>query len=160
LPIHFLVPSITHSSPSRRAEVSSATESEPCIGSVSANAPSVSSAAMPGSQRCFWSSDPSMAIDCIAGPACTPTNVPRLPSPRLSSMCTSPGGGRAHRRAAVAVDAVADDPQLGEFLDQRPRELGALPVAVDHREHVLVDEVAGAFQVAQLLVGQLSAMWK
>ena len=90
LPIHFLVPSITHSSPSRRAEVSSATESEPCIGSVSANAPSVSSAAMPGSQRCFWSSDPSMAIDCIASPACTPTNVPRLPSPRLSSMCTSP----------------------------------------------------------------------
>ena len=31
-----------------------------------------------------------MAIDCIASPACTPTNVPRLPSPRLSSMCTSP----------------------------------------------------------------------
>ena len=45
---------------------------------------------MGGSQRCFCSSDPSMAIDCIARPACTPTNVPTLPSPRLSSMCTSP----------------------------------------------------------------------
>jgi hypothetical protein len=31
-----------------------------------------------------------MAIDCMASPACTPRKVPRLPSPRLSSMFTSP----------------------------------------------------------------------
>jgi hypothetical protein len=31
-----------------------------------------------------------MAIDFIARPDCTPRNVPRLPSPRCSSMCTSP----------------------------------------------------------------------
>ena len=89
-PIHFLDPLITHSSPSRRAELSSATESEPCSGSVSAKAPSLSSAAIGGSHRCFCSSDPSMAIDCMARPACTPRKVPRLPSPRLSSMVTSP----------------------------------------------------------------------
>ena len=81
---------MTHSSPSRRAEVSSATESEPWSGSVSAKAPSFSSVAIRGSHRCFCSSEPSMAIDCMASPACTPRNVPRLPSPRLSSMFTSP----------------------------------------------------------------------
>ena len=31
-----------------------------------------------------------MAIDFIASPAWTPTKVPMLPSPRLSSMVTSP----------------------------------------------------------------------
>ncbi len=90
LPIHFFAPLIIHVSPSRRAVVSSATESEPCVGSVSANAPMLSSWAMAGSQRCFCSSEPSIAIDCIARPAWTPTNVPRLPSPRLSSMWTRP----------------------------------------------------------------------
>ena len=37
------------------------------------------------------------------------------------------GGERAHRWAAVALDAVADDAQLAHLLDQRPRELGASP---------------------------------
>ncbi len=63
---------MTHLSLSRRAEVSSATESEPCSGSVSANAPSLSSCAMLGSQRCFCSSEPSIAIDCMASPPWTP----------------------------------------------------------------------------------------
>ena len=90
LPIHFLAPSITQVSPSRRAEVSRATESEPWSGSVSANAPIFSSRAMAGSQRCFCSSDPQNAIDRMASPACTPTNVPMLPSPRASSIVTSP----------------------------------------------------------------------
>ena len=46
--------------------------------------------AISGSHRCFCSSEPSIAIDFIASPAWTPSNVPRLPSPRLSSMWTSP----------------------------------------------------------------------
>ena len=90
LPIQRLAPSSTQSSPSRRALVSSATESEPCSGSVSANAPIASSRAIAGSQRSFCSSEPSRSIDFIASPDCTPRNVPRLPSPRWSSMFTRP----------------------------------------------------------------------
>src|SRR5439155_23412384 len=53
------------------------------------------------------------------------------------------GGDRAERRAAVPVDAVPDDAQLGEPRDQRHRELRALPVPVDDRQYLVVDEVAG-----------------
>ena len=58
LPIHFLRPLSTQESPSRRAVVSSETESEPWSGSVRANAPILSSRAIGGSQRCFCSSEP------------------------------------------------------------------------------------------------------
>jgi hypothetical protein len=34
---------------------------------------------------------------------------------------------------AIALDAVADDAELAHLLDQRPGELGVLPVAVDDR---------------------------
>ena len=47
----------------------SATESEPCNGSVRAKAPSFSQRAMAGSQRCFCSSDPHRAIERMASPA-------------------------------------------------------------------------------------------
>ena len=90
LPIQRFSPSSTQWSPSRRAVVDSAIESEPWSGSVSANAPIFSIVDMDGSQRAFCSSEPHIAIDCMARPACTPRNVPRLPSPRCSSMCTSP----------------------------------------------------------------------
>ena len=53
LPIQRLAPSSTQSSPTRRAVVSSDTESEPWSGSVKANAPMASSRAMAGSQRFF-----------------------------------------------------------------------------------------------------------
>ena len=89
-PIHRLRPLSTQLSPSRLAEVSRATESEPCSGSVSANAPSLSMAAMAGSERSFCSSEPHIAIDFMARPACTPRNTPRLPSPRCSSIVTRP----------------------------------------------------------------------
>ena len=45
---------------------------------------------MSGSQRAFCSSEPHIAIDSMARPACTPRNTPRLPSPRCSSIVTSP----------------------------------------------------------------------
>jgi len=68
-PIQRLAPLITYESPTRRALVSSATESDPWFGSVSANAPNCSSLAIGGSQRSFCSSEPSIAIDFIASPA-------------------------------------------------------------------------------------------
>ena len=90
LPIQRFAPSSTYPSPSRTATVSSATASDPWVGSVSANAPSRSRVAIPGSQRFFCSSEPSNQMDRIARPACTAWNVPRLPSPRLSSMWIRP----------------------------------------------------------------------
>ena len=81
---------MTYASPSRRTLVSRWTASEPWSGSVSANAPIASRSAIAGSQRCFCSSEPSMAIDCIARFECTPKNVPMLPSARAHSMLTSP----------------------------------------------------------------------
>ncbi len=45
---------------------------------------------MGGNQRSFCSSEPSIAIDFMASPDWTPRKVPRLPSPRFSSMWTSP----------------------------------------------------------------------
>ena len=58
----------------------------------------------PGSHRCFCSSEPSIAIVFIASPAWTPRNVPRLPSPRWSSMCTSPHASGLSPGAPVALD--------------------------------------------------------
>ena len=55
-----------------------------------AKAPSLSIRAMAGSHRAFCSSEPHIAIDCMARPACTPRTTPRLPSPRCSSIVTSP----------------------------------------------------------------------
>ena len=90
LPIQRLAPSMTQESPSRRAVVSRAIESEPCLGSVRAKAPILSSRAIGGSQRSFCSAEPSMAIVFMASPDWTPRKVARLPSPRCSSMCTRP----------------------------------------------------------------------
>ena len=64
-------------------------------------------------------------------------------------------GDRAHRRAAVALDPVADDPEAAKLLDQVTGELGALPVVVDDRQHLVVDEVPGAVPVVALLRGEL-----
>ena len=66
LPIHFFRPFSTKESPSRRAEVSRPTASEPCSGSVRPKAPIFSSRAISGSQRSRCSSEPSTAIDCMA----------------------------------------------------------------------------------------------
>ena len=90
LPIQRLCPSSTNASPSRRAVVSSSSESEPWSGSVNAKAPILSMVAMAGNHRAFCSSEPHIAMDSMASPACTPRKVPRLPSPRCSSMLTRP----------------------------------------------------------------------
>ena len=157
LPIQRFSPSRIQSSPSRRALVSSATESEPCAGSVSANAPTASSRAIAGSQRCFCSSEPSSAIDFMASPDCTPRNVPMLPSPRWSSMFTRPRGERAHPGAAVAVDVLAVQAEVGEAAHERPGQLRGLPVLVDRRQDLPVDEAPRGHEVLPLLVRELVA---
>ena len=73
---------------------------------------------MGGSQRSFCSSEPSIAIDFIASPDWTPRKVPRLPSPRFSSMWTRPQAIGLIAGAAVALDVVAGDPELGQLLDR------------------------------------------
>lgn len=90
LPIHRLDPLKTHWSPSRRAEVSSATESEPWSGSMRAKAPTLFNPAMSGNQRCFCSSLPSSAMVPIDNPVCTPMKVLTLPSPRDISRISTP----------------------------------------------------------------------
>ena len=66
-------------------------------------------------------------------------------------------GERAHPRAAVALDVVADQAELAEAPEQRPGRLRALPVLVDRRQHLLVDEAPRAQEVIPLLVGELLA---
>jgi len=66
-----------------------------------------------------------------------------------------PAADGAHRRAAVALDAVADDSQPGHLLDQRPGKLGPLPVAVDDRQHLVIDEVPGAPPIVAFGRGEL-----
>ena len=79
-------------------------------GSVSANAPIFSSRAIAGSQRCFCSSEPSSAIDFIASPDCTPRNVPEAAVAAVQLHVHEAAGQRAHARAAVALDVLADRP--------------------------------------------------
>ena len=96
-----------------------------------------------------------MAIERIASPDWMPRKVPRLPSPRLSSMCTSP----------VAIGLIGGQPypsipsptmpSSASRLDERPRDLGPFPVVVDDGKDLLVDEVAGPAPVVRLVGRQL-----
>ena len=89
-PIHRFAPSRTQPSPSRRAVVVIAAGSEPPCGSVRAKHPISSPVAMPGSQRCFCSSEPYRRIALIAREPCTDTNVRQPESAASSSRQTSP----------------------------------------------------------------------
>ena len=66
-------------------------------------------------------------------------------------------GERGHPRAAVALDVLPEEAELGQAAHQRPRQLGRLPVLVDLRQHFVVDEAAGGEEVLPLLVGELVA---
>jgi hypothetical protein len=66
-------------------------------------------------------------------------------------------GERAHPRAAVALDVVANETELAEAPEQWPGRLGALPVLVDLRQDLLVDEAPRAEEVIPLLVRELLA---
>jgi hypothetical protein len=66
-------------------------------------------------------------------------------------------GQRAHAGAAVAVDVLADQLELGEAHHERPWQLGALPVVVDRPQEFLVDQAPGADEPLPLLVAELLA---
>ena len=154
LPIQRLAPSSTQESPSRRTVVSSATESEPWSGSVSAKAPIRSSVAIPGSQRCLCSSLPSRLIVPMASPDWTPRNVFTLPSPREISRLTMPAASRDSPGQPYPWIVEPTIPSRGELRHERPGELGPVPVVVDHREDVGVDEGADAVADGAGLVGE------
>src|SRR6266446_5787393 len=76
LPIHRFSPLRIQVSPSRFAVVVSPPEApDPTSGSVRPKQPIFSKRAMGGSHFCFCSSDPSIYIEPIARPLCTPTKV-------------------------------------------------------------------------------------
>ena len=68
-----------------------------------------------------------------------------------------PARHRAHPGAAVSLDVLADDAELGQPLDQRPADLGPFPVRADDRHDLLVDEPPDGDEVRPLLVGELLA---
>ena len=90
LVIHILVPLSTQSSPSRRAVVAIEPGSDPESCSVSPKQPISSPAAMPGSHRCFCSSEPYFQIGNIASEPCTDTKLRNPESPASSSRHASP----------------------------------------------------------------------
>src|ERR1700720_683231 len=84
LVIHILRPLRIQSDPSRRARVVIEAGSEPASGSVRPKQPSSSPAAIPGSHRCFCSSEPNLQIANIASEPCTDT-IDRIPESAASS---------------------------------------------------------------------------
>src|SRR5258707_4701808 len=86
LPIHFFSPLRIQVSPSRFAVVRSPPDApEPTSGSVRAKQPILSNRAIGGSHFCFCSSDPSIYIEPIASPICTPRKVENEGSMRAAS---------------------------------------------------------------------------
>ena len=77
-----------------------------------------------------------------------------LPSPRDISTVTIPAARRDRPGQPYPSIVDADDAEPGELRHERPRELGAVPVVVDHREHVGVDEGAHAVADRAGLVGE------
>ena len=91
LVIHILAPSrIQSPEASVRAMVRIDEGSEPESGSVSPKQPIRSPAAIPGSQRCFCSSEPNAQIGNIAREPCTETKLRAPESPASSSRQASP----------------------------------------------------------------------
>ncbi len=91
-----LVPSITHSSPSRTARVRVAAASDPASGSVRANAAKARPASRSGSQRCFCSSVPKAKI----GLAPSPTAASRVIASDESTLAISSTAMQKVRKSA------------------------------------------------------------
>ena len=157
LPIHFLRPLSTQESPSRRAVVSSETESEPWSGSVRANAPILSSRAMRREPELL------LVLGAAVGDRAHGESGVDADEGADAAVAAGelhgdqPGGQRVHGRAAVALQPVTDEACRAELLDDGPGELGPLPVVVDGGQDGVVDELTGPGQIAELVVGELVA---
>ena len=66
-------------------------------------------------------------------------------------------GERAHPRTSVALDVLPVEPEVREPAHERPWQLGALPVIVDLREDLGVDEAPGGDEALPLLLGEFVA---
>ncbi len=155
LPIHFFSPLISQVSPSRRAEVSRPTESEPWVGSVRANAPRVVQLRHRGQPPLLLLLRAEHRDGLHGQSGLDAEEGAQAAVAAVELEVDQAVGDRAHRRAAVALDPVAHDPEAPQPLDQVTRELRALPVVVDDRQHLVVDEAPGAVPVVALLRGEL-----
>ena len=66
-----------------------------------------------------------------------------------------PARQRAHPRAPVSLDVLADNAEFRQPADELPRDLGPFPVRPDDRHDLLVDEPPDGGEVRPLLVGEL-----
>ena len=151
LPIQRFAPSSTQSSPSRRARVSSATESDPWSGSVRANAPIASQPRHRGQPARLLLLGAEHVDRLHRQPGLHAEERAEAAVAAVQLHVHEAARERAHAGAAVAADVLPHEPQIREPAHQRPRQLRALPVAVDRREHLLVHEAARAQE--QLPVG-------
>ena len=90
-----------------------------------------------------------MAIAFMASPVWTPKKVAEAAVAAVEL--------HVHEAERERAEAVVEQLELGEPARERPRELGALPVVVDDRQHLLVDEAAGAHERLPIGVVELLA---
>ena len=157
LPIQRLAPSSTQSSPSRRALVSSATESEPCARLGQRERPDLLQLRQRGQPALLLLLRAEHVDRLHRQPGLDAEERPEAAVAAVQLHVDQAARQRAHARAAMPADVLAVEPELGHPAHQRPRQLGRLPVLVDRREHLGVDEAAHLEEVPPLLVGELVA---
>ena len=86
-------------------------------------------------------SEPSIAIDFMARPDCTPRKVPRLPS-LIQLHVDQAARDQAHRGTAVALDVVAGDSQAGQLPDQSHGNSARSQYSAITGKHLAVHEAA------------------
>ena len=147
-------PSRTYSSPSRRAVVRIAAESEPDPASVSAYAASTSPEARLGRKRAFCSSDPA-SFSPSEPSSCTARMSPLVAQTfETSSIATSDRSVPVPVPPYVLVEEEPEDAVLAVELDDVPRELVRLVDLRGARRDALARERPDELADLELLVGQ------
>jgi hypothetical protein len=85
------------------------------------------------------SSEPHIAMDCMASPAWTPRKTPRLPSPRCSSMVTRPHAIGLMPAQPYPVMSSPTMPSSGSRLTSG-QQISARSRRADDRHDLVVDE--------------------
>ncbi len=147
-------PSRTYSSPSRRAVVRIAAESEPDPASVSAYAASTSPEASEGRNRAFCSSVPA-SLSPSEPSSCAARISPLVAQTfETSSIATSERSVAGAGAPVRLVEEEAEDPVLAVELDDVPRELVRLVDLGRARGDPVARERADELADLELLVGQ------